>query len=195
MTKAKNSKKTLAKSGSDHSGKDSAKKQNSAEPLKGKRMKFVHEYVKDFNGAAAARRAGYSKHTAHEQAAQLLAILSVKAEVEKLQKLQQEKAGLTAAMVIEELRKVGFTNIRDFLDENNDVKSILTVDEAKAAAVSSIKVVEQQFGETTTRSTTFKLHDKISALEKLGKHLGIFEADNLQSGLGGAIIKITKKKK
>lgn len=159
-----------------------------------KQDRFCQEYMIDFNGTQAAIRAGYSKKTANEQAAQLLAKLSIKTRVKELQDELAKKTSLTAQMVIDELRKVGFANIKDYLDDSNDVKSLLSIDEQKAAAVSSIKITEQQYGETTTRSTSFKLHDKISALEKLGRHLGIFEADNAQTGLGGAIIRITKKK-
>lgn len=46
--------------------------------MKWKRQKFVLEYCKDFNGTKAAERAGYSVKTANEQAAQLLANISIK---------------------------------------------------------------------------------------------------------------------
>ncbi|WP_211473937.1 terminase small subunit [Collimonas humicola] len=43
---------------------------------------FVAEYTKDMNGTQAAIRAGYSAKTANEQAAQLLAKLSIKQAVD-----------------------------------------------------------------------------------------------------------------
>lgn len=159
-----------------------------------KQDKFCREYMIDMNGTQAAIRAGYSKKTANEQAAQLLAKLSIQKIVMELQSDLAKKTDLTAQMVIDELRKVGFANIKDYLDKDNDVMALVDLDAKETAAVSSIKIVEQTFGEVTTKSTSFKLHDKISALEKLGRHLGIFEVDNMQSGLNGAIIKITKKK-
>lgn len=49
---------------------------------------FIIEYAKDFNATKAAIRAGYSKHTANEQGAQLLAKLSVLIQERKEQRLQ-----------------------------------------------------------------------------------------------------------
>lgn len=58
--------------------------------LRGKRARFVEEYLVDLNGTQAAIRAGYSAKTANEQAAQLLAILSVQ------QAIQAARAALSA---------------------------------------------------------------------------------------------------
>jgi phage terminase small subunit len=43
-----------------------------------KQLAFCQEYVVDKNGTQAAIRAGYSENSANEQAAQLLAKLSIK---------------------------------------------------------------------------------------------------------------------
>lgn len=47
-------------------------------PLSLKRQRFAQEYLVDGNGTQAAIRAGYSPRTANEQAARLLANVSVK---------------------------------------------------------------------------------------------------------------------
>lgn len=61
------------------------------EQLSKKRRKFVDEYIKDCNGTQAAMRAGYSANSANEQAAQLLAIHSIKEAVkEKLAEIAKE---------------------------------------------------------------------------------------------------------
>lgn len=46
--------------------------------LKGKQQRFVDEYLIDLNATQAAIRAGYSEKTANEQAARLLANVSIK---------------------------------------------------------------------------------------------------------------------
>lgn len=51
-------------------------------PLPPKRQRFVEEYLIDSNGTQAAIRAGYARNSANEQAAQLLADLSVRAAVD-----------------------------------------------------------------------------------------------------------------
>lgn len=149
-----------------------------------KQERFCREYVIDLNGTQAAIRAGYSKKTAGQQAEQLLKILEIKKKVKELQKEIQDRTEITADMVVKELAKVGFANIQDYIGSGNSIEDISTLKENKAAAVESIKIVESEWG-TGDRagrktSTTFKLHDKISALEKLGRHLGIFEKDNAQ---------------
>ena len=53
-------------------------------PISGRQKRFAEEYCVDQNGAQAAIRAGYSKRTANEQAARLLANASVKERVDEL---------------------------------------------------------------------------------------------------------------
>lgn len=53
--------------------------------LTAKQARFAREYCIDCNGAAAARRAGFSERTAQEQASQMLALPHIDAEVRRLQ--------------------------------------------------------------------------------------------------------------
>lgn len=76
-----------------------------AKPLTPKQMRFVDEYLVDCNGTQAAIRAGYSKRTANEQAAQLLAKLSIRREIEARQAMLAEEAQVTSKMVIDGLLK------------------------------------------------------------------------------------------
>ena len=46
-----------------------------------RRQAFIEYYLTCWNGTEAARRAGYSPHTANEQAAQLLANVSIQSAV------------------------------------------------------------------------------------------------------------------
>lgn len=147
--------------------------------------RFCEEYIKDLNGTQAAIRAGYSSKTANEQASQLLAKLNVKNYISELkQSLSNKNEGL-AQQVIDELKKIGFANIQDYINPENEIKDLSAIDRDKAAAVESIKKTVTEFsggGESHGKKTSiqFKLYDKISALEKLGRHLGIFELDNQQ---------------
>ena len=79
---------------------------SSGSKLPPKRERFCQEYIKDLNGTQAAIRAGYSKRTANEQAAQLLAIISVKSRVEELKAARGKKTGVTQEWVVEMLQKV-----------------------------------------------------------------------------------------
>jgi phage terminase small subunit len=73
--------------------------------LSPKREAFCLEYIKDRNGTQAAIRAGYSQKTANEQAAELLAIPSVRARVEELSQALAKRALITAEEVLEGLKQ------------------------------------------------------------------------------------------
>jgi len=94
--------------------------------------RFCEEYIKDFNGTQAAIRAGYSKKTANEQSSQLLAKLNVQDFLSKLkQNLSDKNEGL-AQQVIDELKKIGFSNIQDYIKSDNEIKDLTTITRDKA---------------------------------------------------------------
>jgi phage terminase small subunit len=84
-------------------------------------------------------------------------------------------------MVIEELAKIAFSDIRDVLTVDNGLRDISMLDEKTAKAISSIKITEDKsMGEVIGETKEVKLWDKLRALDSLGKHFGIFERDNSQ---------------
>lgn len=64
--------------------------------LTGKRLKFVDEYLKDFNGTQAAISAGFSAKTATVTASKLLASDEVSAEIKR--RLDQINSGKIATL-------------------------------------------------------------------------------------------------
>jgi len=152
--------------------------------LNDKQERFCREYVIDLNGTQAAIRAGYSEKTANEQAAALLAKLSIKQRVKELQDKIGERLDLTADMVVNELKALGFYSIQDFIADDNSIEAIKQLDREKAKPIVGIKVIERYVGtgENVEKivTTEIKTADKRAALVDLGKHLGIFEKDNNQ---------------
>lgn len=152
--------------------------------LTAKHKRFCEQYIIDLNAGRAAERAGYSKKTADQAASRLLRNVKIADYIKELQKKLSDKTEITAEKVIAELAKIGFSNVQDYINGGNTVLDISEIDENKAAAVSSIKKSTTHFGNEKTQGTKetveFKLWDKTDALEKLGKHLGIFERDNAQ---------------
>ena len=138
---------------------------------------FCQEYMKDLNGAQAAIRAGYSEKGANVKGAQLLAIVSISERIKELMQDRQQRTQVTADMVIAELAKIGFHNVQDFVNGGNSILELKHLDANKTAAVSSVKTTLKADGDLVSE---VKFHDKVAALEKLGKHLGIFERDNKQ---------------
>lgn len=154
---------------------------------------FVHRYIVDFNGAASAREVGYSEHTAKEIAAELLTKPHIQRRLKEIQKKLSDNNDNLAQKVIDELKKVGFSNIQDYLESGNEITDISTIDRDKAAVISSIKKSKTTFGDGEgnageKESVEFKMWDKLAALEKLGRHVGIFEVDNKQKSI---VIRVT----
>lgn len=142
--------------------------------LNDRQERFVDEYLVDLNATAAAKRAGYSEKTARSQGQRLLTNVDIQATIQKRQARLRGKLEITQERVLEELAAIAFANGTDFatINRNGLVRLIPTDDlpEDKKKAVASIK--EGQYG------TEVKLHDKVKALELLGKHLGVFDSGN-----------------
>lgn len=156
--------------------------------LTDKQIRFCEEYLIDLNATQAAIRAGYSQKTAHSIGAENLIKPEIQAEIQKKQKELSERTGITAERVLQELADIGFHNIKDFVNGNNSILELKYLDERKTAAVSKVKttitsktVMEGGQPKAVTEATTeIALHNKISALELIGKHIGLFERDNKQ---------------
>lgn len=138
--------------------------------LTDKQKCFVSEYLVDLNATAAAKRAGYSEKTAYSMGQRLLKNVEIQAAIQKRQKKLQDKLEITQETVLQELAAIAFANGTDFAIIGRDGHVCLTptidLPEHKKRAVASIK--EGQYG------IEVKLHDKVRALELLGKHLGVF---------------------
>ena len=137
--------------------------------LSAKRQRFVDEYCVDFNGTQAAIRAGYSIRTANEQAARLLATVSVKRALEEKRAEIAESSKLKVSDVIDELRNIAFS----------DITQVISFSAAKAKVKSSRKLSEDAKKtiasvSQTQNGLTIKMHDKVKALELLGRYLNIF---------------------
>jgi phage terminase small subunit len=146
--------------------------------LNDKQELFCQEYLKDLNGTKAATRANYSEATAQEQASRLLSNVMVQERIAELQKEAADRNKIQVDQVLQELKALAFWDIAEFLDRGNQIKDISKLARDKAKPVTGIKtkVVKRTVGKKKYESvvTELKLSDKISALEKLGRHLGMF---------------------
>lgn len=146
--------------------------------LTAKQERFVAEYLIDLNATQAAKRAGYSEKTANEQGSRLLANAKVAAAVAEAQAKRSKRTNLTQDMVVSELARLGFYDIRKAVrwgaapvrgDEDELIYPVEMVasedmDDDTAAAVSEVSL--------TAQGVKIKMADKRAALEALLKHLG-----------------------
>ena len=138
--------------------------------------RFAREYLKDLNGKQAAIRAGYSPRTAETQASNLLSIPKVAQLVAEGQAKALASLDLSAARVLEEIRRVSFSNMKDYWigkGKRRRLKPIEELTEEQAACLGSLEVVikNAEAGDgKTDKVHKFKLWDKVRALEMLAKH-------------------------
>ncbi len=134
---------------------------------------FVEEYLIDLNASRAARAAGYSPKTAGVIGHDLLKNPKIRDQIAKAMQKRAERTQVTQDRVVKELARIAFSDIRSFVRWSGQGVEILpsyTLTDDDAACVSEVSQVDTQYGTTIK----FKLHDKKSALEMLGRHLGMF---------------------
>ena len=146
--------------------------------------KFVDEYLIDFNATQAAIRAGYSPDTANEQGSQLLARPDIRELVAEGQKAIAERTQTFQDNAVDELKIVGFSDLADFLTvKEGGIVEQKSFDQLTKAQTKCIKKIKQTVRTSHSSDGTIlhqtatlevELHDKLRALELLGRHLGMF---------------------
>jgi phage terminase small subunit len=160
--------------------------------LNAKQRLFVAEYIKTHNATQSCINAGYSKKTAHSAGPRLLENVGIKAEIEKTLVKVEEKAIVTAAEVLTELKRIGFVDIRGAFEEDGSLKPLSQIPEDVARCLSGIDISDERVytdGDstpTTIRIKKIKMLDKIKALELLGKSLAMF-TDKVEVGMSDAL--------
>ena len=158
-----------------------------------KQMRFVDEYMVDFNATQAAIRAGYKAKTAHVIGAENLRKPKIAEEIARRQKDLQKRTEVSQDRVVKELARIAFANIADYIhvetqtrtkDDGTEVtyQTVMfnETQELSADQRAALAVVKQ-----SVNGVELKLHDKIKALELLGRHIGMFNDKLSLSGTDG----------
>lgn len=88
---------------------------------------------------------------------------------------------LTPARVIKELMTIGFASMGDYMEVREDGQPYFDLAKCtpeQLAAIASIEVEEIALRNGMSRKFKLKLHDKLSALDKIAKYIGLLEAEN-----------------
>ena len=149
-----------------------------------KMKRFINEYLVDFNATQAAIRAGYSESTAQEQSSQLLARPDIRALIAEGQKAIAERTQSFQDDAVSELKIVGFSDLADFLTvKDGGIVEQKPFNELTKEQTKCIKKIKQTLRSSHSADGTIlhqtavieiELHDKLKALELLGRHLGMF---------------------
>lgn len=145
-----------------------------------KHVEFARKYVISLDAAKSAAEVGYYGRTAYRD---LLSNPKVELYIRKLQKQMADRFVITADRVIQELCKIGFANVQDLYDTEGRLKSPMDLHPNVSAAISEITEEMVGIDPISTKpliKRKYKLHSKEGALDKLARHLGLYEKDNAQ---------------
>ena len=137
-----------------------------------KQQRFVNEYLIDLNATQAAIRAGYSAKTADQQGCRMLTNVKVQQKISEEMAERSKRTGVNQDRVVLELAKIAFVNAADVIDSDDAaIKEGATTDDTAAIQSVKVKVIPGKQGV----EREIKLHDKLKALELLGRHLGMWD--------------------
>lgn len=148
--------------------------------LTAKQATFVAEYLVDLNATQAAIRAGYSADSADVIGSENLGKPEIAEAVERAMEARAARTGVTQDRVVQELARIAFGDMRKVTTWGPAGVSLVdssTLDDDDAAMVA-------EASETTSKeggSLKVKAHDKVRALELLGRHLAMF-TDKVEHG-------------
>jgi len=115
----------------------------------------------------------------------LLRESNVKVAVHEAEERALGKARLSTERVLRELERAIFADPRKLYDNRGRLKPIQSLDDDTAAAIASLDVDEIVAGSgpqrrAIGRTTKVRFVDKLMAIDRAMKHLGLFERDNRQ---------------
>lgn len=150
-------------------------------PLTGKQQRFVTEYMVDRAPKAAAIRAGYAPKNADVAAARMLALPSIRGEVDKLVRIERERTGVSVERILKNIQRIAEADLRLAFFPDGTLKPIHDIPADVALAMSSIETddIIMPNGRKVGLTRKIKFWDKTKALELLGKHLAMF-TDNVR---------------
>lgn len=141
--------------------------------------KFAQGIFKGLPASTAYTNAGYKFSEPH--ASRLARDGKVRARVEELQGRVAQKVEISVERVLAELAKVGFTDMTHYMTIREDGQAVLDFSKIPPGGTAAIGSIEQEVimvGDPNDampiQKTKFKLHDKLKALEMIGKHLKMF---------------------
>jgi phage terminase small subunit len=162
-----------------------------------KQQRFVEEYLLDLNASQAALRAGYSADTAGASGHECLKKPKVAEAIRVALEDRKNRSQVNADDVISELKTLALSDIGDILDFSGEtlrVRPACDIPGRARRSISSVKVKRYTEGHgdaaREVEMIEFKLWDKLSALEKLGKHIGMFKEKIELTGADAGPIKI-----
>lgn len=154
-----------------------------------RRIAFAQAYARCGVAEQAALEAGYAKATARKNAQRMLARDDVQEILTELRAVTAEKAGIDIQRVTDEFAIIAFADLAEFVEWGK--AGVVLKESASLDAARRRGIVEVSQG---AHGIKIKLADKTAALDRLGKHLGMFVDKVEHSGevvSGAPVINLT----
>ena len=163
-----------------------------------KERKFCHEYVVDWNGARAARTAGYSENTCYAIASENLTKPHIKQYIEFIKEDYEFLCGISKTKQIQEYSKIAYSNIAHLHNTWIELKEFESLTDEQKEAIESIDTKIETRYEFDPESESkkpievkyikIKLYSKLVALERIDKLMGYNAADKIDHTTKGDAI-------
>lgn len=128
-----------------------------------KRHRFVAEYLVDLNATQAAIRAGYAKKGAKDQAYALMQDPEVAEAIKAAMEERNKRLQVDADYVLQRLTEIDQLDLADIFDLDG---KLLPIRQWPLIWRQMVKEVDMKTGKV-------KFHDKLRALELIGKHVNV----------------------
>lgn len=128
-----------------------------------KRHRFVAEYLVDLNATQAAIRAGYAKKGAKDQAYQLMQMPEVAEAIKAAMEERNKRLQVDADYVLHRLTEIDQLDLADIFDLDG---KLIPIRQWPLIWRQMVKEVDMKTGKV-------KFHDKLRALELIGKHVNV----------------------
>lgn len=142
---------------------------------------FVQLYLISLNATKAAREAGYSAESARQIGSDLRAKAYISRAIEKAMEARTRRTKVTQDRVIRELERIAFSDMDDFATVVSGRLKIHDSSKRKEGCSRVIKKITQSESDSKdggSFSQGLELHDKMKALDLLGRHVGLFKRDS-----------------
>lgn len=160
-----------------------------------KQNQFVAEYLVDLNVTQAAIRAGYSKKTAAQQGHKLMQMQEIEAAIQEARANREARTQITSDKILRELARIAFSDASDYAKVvcmGSPKKAGIPMQGVRLTPTEELSVDQRAAIasiEETQTGIKVRTHDKVKALELLGKHLGLFTEKISIAAIDPAIVK------
>lgn len=136
---------------------------------------FCKAYVATNSSSKAAEMAGFAMNKSKAHGSKLLNLPHVQSRIAELTQGTHRRLEITAERVLDEIAKIAFVDPTEIFTVNEKGHFTFTGDlrdlnPEERACIAEVTQNITKYGV----NTKIKLHDKLSALEKLGKNLKLF---------------------